>query len=79
LSDEDVDRIASRVVGKGLMTAIVIVATLLVAPVLVFPVLAAMQTFTRGMAAPIAVAITAAVIAVPVIAYILVWGRRRTR
>ena len=80
LSDEDVERIASRVAAKGgLGYALVTVATLLIAPMFVFPFLSATRVITTGMPAPIAVAVTAALIAVPVVAFILLWGRRRLR
>jgi hypothetical protein len=80
LSDEDVEGIASRVMAKGgLGYAVVTVATLLIAPMFIFPVLSATRFITTGSPAPLAVAVTAAVIAVPMVAFILLWGRRRTR
>jgi hypothetical protein len=77
LSDEDVDRIASRVVSRGLVYAVVIVGTLLFLPALLFPILATIARLTSGLPAPLAVAITAAVIAMPLIA--VIWFRGRTR
>jgi hypothetical protein len=80
LSDDDVDQVASRVVPRGgLASALVIVATLYFGPAIIFPVLSTTQSLTKDLPTPVAVAITAAVIAVPLVAYVLVWGRRRLR
>ena len=78
LNDKDVDRIASRVVQKLLMYALVIMAAIWFVPMLFFALLSTTASATRGLPFPAAVAITAAVLAVPVVA--LVWARgRRTR
>ena len=78
--DDDIDVVAWRVVPKGgLADALVIVATLYFGPAIIFPFLAATQNLTKGLPTAVAVAITAGVIAVPLVAYVWVWGRRRLK
>ena len=76
LNDKDVDRIASRVVQKLLMYALVVMAALWIAPTLFFALLSTTASATRGLPLPVAVAITASAFAVPVVALIWVRGRR---
>ena len=75
--DDDVDRIAARVVERGgLGNSLSIVLTLLVGPAFIFPALAATQSVASGLPAPVGVVFTAAVIAVPLLAFVLVSSRR---
>ena len=76
MNDKDVDRIASRVVEKLLLYALVIVAALFLAPTILFPTMAAIARLTTGLPSVVAVAITASVIAIPLVALIWFWGRR---
>jgi protein-S-isoprenylcysteine O-methyltransferase Ste14 len=77
LNDKDIDRIASRVVQKLVWYAVVIVAAIVALPALFVTVQYAGATITRGLPPIVAVAITASFIAVPLIALIWFWGRRR--
>jgi len=77
LNDEDVDRIAGRVVGKLITYGLVLVVALWLAPILVFGLLAASAQASRGLPWPLPIAITASVIAVPVALLIWIWGRSR--
>lgn len=77
LSDKDIDRIASRVVGKLVMYALVIVAAVFAVPMGLIAVITAIAHFTSGLPFVVAVAITASVIAAPVVALIWLWGRAR--
>jgi hypothetical protein len=79
ISERDVERIASRVVAKLLIYALVVIAAIWLAPMLFFALLSATAGMTRGLPLPMAVAITASTLAVPVVALIWTWGRRRTR
>jgi NADH:ubiquinone oxidoreductase subunit 3 (subunit A) len=76
MSDDDVERIARRVVEKLVFYALVIVTAVFAVPMLFFPLLTTTANFTRGMPYVVAVAITASVIAIPLVALIWVWGRR---
>jgi hypothetical protein len=76
LNDSDVERIASRVVQKLLLYALVVVGGLFLAPAVIFPTMAAIAKLTSGLPFAVAVAITASVIAVPLVALIWLWGRR---
>jgi hypothetical protein len=64
LNDEDVDRIARRVVEKLILYALVILGAVWVAPMLLFAMLTAAGHFTSGLPFAVAVAITASVIAI---------------
>lgn len=76
LNDSDVERIASRVVQKLVVFAVVIAAILWVGPVIFVAILHAGSTLTRGMPGAVAVAVTAAMIAVPALALVWLWSRR---
>lgn len=76
LTDKDVDRIARRVVEKLILYALVILAAVWLVPVLLIGTVNALGHFTSGLPFAVAVAITASVIAVPLVALILVWSRR---
>jgi hypothetical protein len=79
ISDRDIERIASRVVQKLLTYALVIAAAIWLMPTLFFLFLSSTASATRALPFPVAVALTAAVLALPVVALIWAWGRRRTR
>jgi hypothetical protein len=76
LNDKDVDRIATRVVQKLVMYAVVIVVAVFVVPMLLIAILTAAAHFTSGLPSVVAVAITASVFAAPLVALIWFWGRR---
>ena len=76
MSDKDVDRIASRVAGKLVMYALVIVAAVFFVPMGFVGVVTTIAHFTSGLPFVVAVAITASVIAAPLVALIWLWGRR---
>jgi hypothetical protein len=76
LNDKDVDRIASRVVEKLVTYAVVIFAAIFVAPIVFIALVSTVGRITTGFPFPVAVAITASVIATPLVALIWVWGRR---
>jgi hypothetical protein len=81
LTDEDVDRLASRVVVRlgslALKIGIAAVVAVWVLPLFLFELLAALSAVTRGLPYPLAVAIVATMLALPVIALILLTSRRR--
>lgn len=79
LNDKDVDRIASRVVEKLVLCALVIVATIFVVPAIFVAIQYATASITDGLPSVVAVAITASFIAVPLVALIWFWGRRTRR
>jgi hypothetical protein len=72
LNDEEVDRIAARVVAKLVSYAAVLLAAIFLAP----PLVVATATLTNGMPFPVAVAIMASIIAAPLVALIWISGRR---
>jgi len=76
LSDGDIDRIASRVVQKLLVYALVIAFGIWLAPMVFFALLSGAASATRGLPFLVAVALTASVLALPVVALIWAWGRR---
>lgn len=76
LNDKDVDRIASRVVQKLVLYGLVIFAALFAVPAVFVALQYFIANVTRGLPSAVSVAITASVIALPLIALILVWSRR---
>ena len=76
MSNDDLERIATRVVEKLVLYALVVLVAVFLAPLLFFQLLTATAGATRGLPFPAAVAITASVIATPLVALIWVWGRR---
>lgn len=76
MNDKDVDRIASRVVQKLVLFALVIVAAIFVVPAIFVTIRYATATITKDLPLVVAVAITASFIAIPVVALIWFWGRR---
>ena len=76
LSDKDVERIAARVVGKLVMYALVIVAAVFFVPMGLIGVVTTIAHFTSGLPFVVAVAITASIIAAPIVALIWLWGHR---
>ena len=81
LSDDDVERIASRVVTKTLegivKIALVVVLGIWLLPIVFFGGLSALVFMTRDLPTPLPVIVMTAALAVPVIALVLVWSRRR--
>ena len=82
LTDADVDRIASRVAARlaslALKIAIAVAVAVWVLPYFLFQLLVVLSTMTRGLPQPVAVAIVATVLALPVIALIVLTSRRRS-
>ncbi len=80
LSDEDVDRIASRVaarlLGQIVLIALAAVAAIWVLPYIVFALLGSVAKATTSLPLPVSVAILATILAAPVIALILMRTRR---
>jgi hypothetical protein len=77
LNDKDVERIASRVVQKLVVYALVIAAAIFVAPMFFVALITTATQFTSGLPFVVAVVITASVIAAPLVALIWLWGRAR--
>jgi hypothetical protein len=77
LTDEDVDRIARRVVGKVVTYGLAIVAALWLAPIVIIALMNFVLYATPGMPDFVRVALAAAVIAGPVV--LIVWARGRSR
>ena len=77
LTDEDVNRIANRVVGKLVVYGLLIVAAVWLAPIVIFALMNFVLNATSGMPAVVSVALAAAVMAGPVAVLIWVWGRSR--
>ena len=77
LTDDDVDRIARRVVGKLVVYGVVIVAAVWLAPIVIFALMNFVLHATSGMPAAVSVALAAAVMAGPVVLLIWAWGRSR--
>ena len=77
LSDEDVDRIARRVVGKLVLYGLAIAAALWLAPVVIIALVGYLVRATPGLPDFVRVALAAAVIAVP--AVLILWVRSRSR
>jgi hypothetical protein len=75
--NDDGDQVAARVVGRGgLGHSVAIVTTLFIGPAFIFPALAAIQSVAAGLPVPVGAVFTAAVIAVPFLAFVLVSSRR---
>jgi cation transport ATPase len=77
LNDKDVERIASRVVQKLVVYAVVIIGAIFVAPVFLMALITTATHFTSGLPFVVAVVISASIIAAPVVALIWLWGRAR--
>ena len=79
LSDEDVDRIARRVVGKLVAYAVVVLLALMVAPVFFIGAASLVSAATRDIPGGpwLALPLLTALIAGPVVLVIWLWGRSR--
>jgi hypothetical protein len=79
LSDEDVDRIASRVVGKFVLYVLVLVAAIWVVPIVAIGTLGLISATTRDVPW-LALPLATTALAGPIALLIWMWGRsRRTR
>jgi len=76
LSDEDVDRIASRVVGKFALYVLVLVAGIWVIPIVAIGVLGFIGATTRDVPW-LALPLATTALAGPVVVLIWIWGRSR--
>jgi len=76
LSDEDVDRIASRVVGKFVLYVLVLVAGIWVVPIVAIGVLGFIGATTRDVPW-LALPLATTALAGPVVLLIWVWGRSK--
>jgi hypothetical protein len=83
LSDEDVERIASKTVSKFVGSFFGIVLFLVFAfwllPIIIFGSFTGIANATAGLPAVVGTALTASVIAVPLVLLVLLWSRTRTR
>ena len=77
LSDEDIDRIARRVVGKLVIYGLVIVAALWLAPIVIIALMNFAFYSTSGLPPAVGVALAAALVAGPIVLVIWAWGRTR--
>ena len=76
LSDEDVDRIASRVVGKFVRYVLVLVAGIWVVPIVAIGVLGFVGATTREVPW-LALPLATTALAGPVVLLIWMWGRSK--
>jgi len=76
LSDEDVDRIASRVVGKFALYVLVLVAGIWVIPIVAIGVLGLISATMRDVPW-LALPLATTALAGPVVVLIWIWGRSR--
>jgi len=76
LSDEDVDRIAGRVVSKFVQYVLVLVIGIWVVPIVAIGVLGFIGTATRGVPW-LALPLATTALAGPVVVLIWMWGRSR--
>ncbi len=74
LSDEDVDRIAGRVVGKFVLYLLVLVAGIWVVPIVAIGVLGLISATTRDVPW-LALPLATTALAGPVVLLIWMWGR----
>jgi hypothetical protein len=77
LSDEDVERIARRVVWKLIVFGLLIVVALWIAQVVVFGVVAVLSSGANGNGLIALVPLGMSVLAVPALLLIWIWGRSR--
>ena len=77
LSDEDVDRIARRVVWKLIVYSFLILAVLWIAQYVVFALAALLSSGTNGNAFVVLLPLATAVLGVPVLLLIWIWRRSR--
>jgi hypothetical protein len=75
LSDEDVDRIARRVVWKLIVYGLLILAVLWIAQYVVFALAALLSSGTNGNPFVVLLPLATAVLGVPVLLLIWIWGR----
>ena len=76
LSDEDVDRIASRVVGKFVLYVLLLVAGIWAVPIVAIGVLGLIRT-TTGNVPWLALPLATIALAGPVVLLIWLWGRSK--
>jgi len=76
LSDEDVDRIAGRVVGKFVRYVLVLVAGIWLVPIVVFGVLGVISATTREVPW-LGLPLATTALAGPVVLLIWLWGRSK--
>ena len=75
LSDEDVDRIARRVVWKVIVYGLLILATLWIAQYVVLALAALISSGSNGNAFVVLLPLATALLGVPVLLLIWIWGR----
>lgn len=76
LSDEDVDRIAGRIVGKLVIYALTIAAAVFLAPIVIFGVLSLVSAGTRELPF-LALPLATLVLAGPIVVLIWLYGRSK--
>ena len=77
LSDEDVDRIARRVAWKVLVYGLLIIAILWIVQYVAFAVAALLSSGTNGNVFVVLLPLATALLGVPVLLLIWIWGRSR--
>jgi hypothetical protein len=77
LTDDDVDRIARRVVGKLVIYGLVIVVALWLAPFFIIAVVNFASYSTTGLPFFVGVGLAAALISGPVVLILWAWGRSK--
>jgi hypothetical protein len=77
LSDEDVDRIARRLAWKLIVYGLLIVVGLWIAQFVVFGVVALVSSGANGTGFIVLLPVGMAVLAVPALLLIWIWGRSR--
>ena len=77
LSDEDVDRIARRVVWKLIVYGLLILAVLWIAQYVVFALVALLSAGTHGNPFVVLLPLATALLGVPVLVLLWIWGQSR--
>jgi hypothetical protein len=76
LTDEDVDRIATRVVGKFVLYVLVLVAAIWIVPIALFGILGVISATTRDVPW-LALPLATTALAGPIVVLIWLWGRSK--
>ena len=76
LTDEDVDRIATRVVGKFVLYVLVLVVAIWIVPIALFGILGLISATTRDVPW-LALPLATTALAGPIVVLIWLWGRSK--
>jgi hypothetical protein len=77
LSDEDVDRIARRVVWKVIVYGVLIFAALWIAQYVVFALVALLSAGSHGNVFVVLLPLATALLGIPVLLLLWIWGQSR--